>query len=137
MTQTTTNLNQKLKLHFWLLIAACIVGTLISGPSLASMPFGQWLSSGLIIGVITCLPLLCFIPTINKPTVTNLSWLGFFLVAFLLFSILKTLTPGDALGGGLILLFNLTTFFYLVKWMRPYKKAAKEKKKAEDEKAKQ
>lgn len=128
MTTTNINVNKKLKLHFFLLLAACYVGTFLSAPELGGMGFTQWLISGFVIGFIASLPLLFFIPTVLKPTPRSVSWLGFFLLAYLVWAILKMFSANGIWGGLLITTFNVSTFFYVVIWLRPFKKIAKQKK---------
>ena len=130
MTDHTISINKKLKLHFFLLLVAIIIGILISGPSLDSMSFGKWLASGLSIAIITCVPLLFFIPTILRPSASGLSWYGFLLLAYILGAIVKLLGPSGFIGGVLILGFSLTNFVYIILWLMPFKKAAKAKQKA-------
>lgn len=132
MTKTSINVNKKLKLHFWLLLGSCVIGTFLSGPSLSSMPLSQWVISAIVFSFLTLFPLLFFIPTVLRPTVRSVSWLGFFLLAYLVFAILKMLTPNSFIGGAMITTFNLTTFFYVVLWLRPFKKAAKALKKSKE-----
>lgn len=133
MTETSINVNKKLKLHFWLLLGSCVVGTFISGPSLSSMPLIQWVTSAIVFSFITMFPLLFFIPTVLKPSPRSMSWLGFFLLAYLVFAILKIFSPNGFIGGLLITTFNITTFFYVVLWLRPFKKAAKALKESEEQ----
>lgn len=132
MTQSKVNINSKLKLHFFLLIGACIIGTFVSGPAPGdtSMPFSQWLATGLTMSFLTILPLLFFIPTVLKPTPASVSWLSFFLLAYMVWAILKIFSPGGLIGGLLITLLNLSTFTYAVIWLRPFKKAAKARQKS-------
>ncbi|TCS42644.1 DUF2069 domain-containing protein [Reinekea marinisedimentorum] len=132
MSNAQLNLNKQIRLHFFLLMAAAIAGTFLSGPSINSMPTLQWVVSGLLFGFMAVLPLLFFIPTVLKPTVRSLSWMGFMLLAYLVWGIVKTFTPGGLIGGLLICTFNITTFFYIILWLRPFKKQAKARKKAEN-----
>jgi uncharacterized membrane protein len=129
MNTTQVNINKQIRLHFSLLMAAVVIGTCLSGPSITSMPITQWLVSGLIFGFLAVLPLLFFIPTILKPTVRSLSWMSFMLLAYLVWAIVKTCSPGGLIGGLLICTFNITTFFYIILWLRPFKKQAKAKQK--------
>lgn len=131
MSEKQINLNKQLALQFWLLIAATIAATFLSGPPLGSMPLSQWIATGLALALISIVPLLCFIPVVIKPTVRGVSWLGFMLLAYLVWSIMKTFTPGGLLGGLLMCTFNITTFLYTILWLRPYKKAAKAQKQKE------
>jgi uncharacterized membrane protein len=133
MTANQVQINKKIRLHFALLFVACIVATFLSGPSPSSMPLLQWLLSGLFLAAISILPLLFFIPTVRAPNARNLSWLGFFLLAYLVWGVVKTVSPQGLIGGLLICTFILTTFYYTVVWLRPLKKAAKEKQKMEQE----
>jgi uncharacterized membrane protein len=133
MSDHTISINKKLKLHFVLLIIAVIAGVLVSGPALETMPLGKWLASGLIIAIITCLPLLFFIPAIIKPTATGLSWYGFLLLAYILGGLIKLLGPSGFIGGLLIVSFSLTNFLYVILWLKPFKKAAKAKQKNQKE----
>ncbi|EAR09051.1 DUF2069 domain-containing protein [Reinekea blandensis] len=132
MKQKRVNINTRLKWHFFLLIMACILGTFLSGPSPAGtdLSLPEWFGTGLMMSLITVLPLMFFIPTVLKPTPGSVSWLSFFLLAYLVFAILKIFSPGGFFGGTLMTLFNLTAFFYAVAWLRPFKKAAKEKQKS-------
>lgn len=132
MTDHTISVNKKLKLHFLLLLIAIMIGVLVSGPSLDSMSFGMWIASGLSIAIITCVPLLFFIPTILRPTTSGLSWYGFLLLAYILGGIIKLLGPSGFIGGLLILSFSLTNFAYVIMWLMPFKKAAKAKQKTEE-----
>lgn len=129
MTTTSVNINRKLRLHFFLLIIACIVGTFLSGPGLSetTMPAGQWFASGLTMAFLAIFPLLFFIPTVLKPTPRSVSWLGFFLLAYLVWAILKIFSPNGVFGGLLISVFNISTFTYAVIWLRPFKKEAKKR----------
>lgn len=122
------NVNRKMRLHFFLLIASCFIGTYLSGPPLSSMQFSQWAVSGFVFGFIAAFPLLFFIPTVLKPTPQSVSWLSFFLLAYLVWAILKMFSPNGIFGGLLITVFNVTTFFYAVIWLRPFKKLAKQQK---------
>jgi uncharacterized membrane protein len=131
MTDHTISVNKKLKLHFFLLIAAIIIGTLVNGPSLSSMSLGKWIASGLSIALIACVPLFFFMPTILKPTAGGLSWYGFLLLAYVLWSVVALLSPSGLIGGILILGFSLSNFVYVILWLRPFKKAYKAKQKAE------
>lgn len=133
MSNSQLNLNKQIRLHFFLLMAAAVIGTFLSGPSINSMPRVQWLVSGLLFGFMAVLPLLFFIPTVLRPTVRSLSWMGFMLLAYLVWGIVKTFSPGGLIGGLLICTFNITTFFYIILWLRPFKKQAKAKKKAENQ----
>ena len=132
MKQKHVNINTRLKWHFFLLMAACILGTFLSGPTPTGtdLTVPEWFGTGLMMSFLTILPLLFFIPTVLKPTPGSVSWLSFFLLAYLVFAILKMFSPGGFFGGTLMTLFNLTTFFYAVAWLRPFKKAAKEKQKS-------
>lgn len=131
MSSKQVNLNKQLKLHFVLLIIATLAGTFLSGPPMNSMPMLQWVVSGLLLGFLATLPLLFFIPAIFKPTARSLSWMGFMLLAYLVWAIVRTFSPGGLIGGLLMCTFNITTFFYLILWLRPFKKQAKAKKKAQ------
>jgi uncharacterized membrane protein len=131
MTSKTLNVNSKLKLHFFLLLAACVVGTFLSAPSMERMTLTQWISSGLVFSFLSMFPLLFFIPTVLKPTPRSVSWLGFFLLAYLVWAILKIFSPNGFLGGMVITAFNISTFFYVVMWLRPFKKEAKLRKKVD------
>lgn len=131
MTDQTISVNKKLKLHFFLLLFAIVTGVLVSGPSLETMSLGMWIASGLSIAVITCIPLLFFIPTILRPTANGLSWYGFLLLAYILGAIIKLLGPSGFIGGLLILSFSLTNFVYVIMWLMPLKKEAKAKQKSE------
>lgn len=133
MSNSQLNLNKQIRLHFFLLMAAAVIGTFLSGPSINSMPRVQWLVSGLLFGFMAVLPLLFFIPTVLRPTVRSLSWMGFMLLAYLVWGIVKTFSPGGLIGGLLICTFNITTFFYIILWLRPFKKQAKARKKAENQ----
>jgi uncharacterized membrane protein len=128
MTKTSFSINKKLKIHFFLLLASCFIGTFLSGPSLSSMPMQQWIVSGFVFGFLSAFPLLFFIPTVLKPTPRSASWLGFFLLAYLVWAILRIFSAQGFMGGLLISTFNISTFFYLVLWLRPFKKIAKAKK---------
>lgn len=132
MTTGKTNINTKLKRHFFLLMAACVIGTLLSGPNPGEtdLTLGLWVASGLTLSLISILPLLFFIPTVLNPNPRSVSWLGFFLLAYLVWAILKMFSPSGLLGGLLISVFNLTTFTYAVIWLRPYKKQAKARQKS-------
>ncbi|MBU2865163.1 DUF2069 domain-containing protein [Reinekea forsetii] len=136
MTDHTISINKKIRLHYILLVIAVIVGVLVSGPALDSMPLGKWFASGIIIAIITCLPLLIFIPTIISPSSTGLSWYGFLLLAYILGGLIKLLGPSGLIGGLLIVGFSLTNFMYVIMWLRPFKKAAKAKEKQQKAKAK-
>ena len=131
MIDHTISVNRKLKLHFFLLLFAIVIGVLVSGPSLETMSLGMWVASGLSIAVITCIPLLFFIPTILRPTANGLSWYGFLLLAYILGAIIKLLGPSGFIGGLLILSFSLTNFVYVIMWLMPLKKEAKAKQKSE------
>jgi uncharacterized membrane protein len=128
MTDRQVNINKKLKLHFFLLMASCFIGTYLSGPPLSSMPTQQWIISGFVFGFLSAFPLFFFIPTVLKPTPRNVSWLGFFILAYLVWSILRIFSAQGFMGGLLITTFNITTFFYVVLWLRPFKKIAKNRK---------
>lgn len=132
MTNTQINLNKKLKLNFFLLLGACIAAAFIAGPDINSMPFGQWIASCLFIGLFALFPLLFFIPSVLKPNPRNISWLGFFLLAYLVVVIWVMFLPGAFLAGFLVLVFSITTFFYVVMWLRPFKQEAKKRKKEQD-----
>lgn len=121
------NINKKLKLHFFLLLAACLLAPFISGPDLANIAMANAIATRLSVGIISVLPLLFFVPTVLKPTPRSTSWLGFFLLAYLVWAILRLLSP-SWLGGLIITTFTLSTFFYTVVWLRPFKKIAKQKK---------
>ena len=133
MTTKQVQINKQIKLHFALLFVSCILATYLSGPSLSSMPLLQWLLTGLFFAGISVLPLLFFIPTVMAPNARNLSWLGFFLLAYLVWGVVKSFSPNGLIGGLLICTFILTTFFYTVIWLRPLKKAAKAKQKLQQD----
>ena len=82
---------------------------------------------GFRVWILAAFPLLFFIPTVLKPSPRSVSWLGFFLLAYLVWAILKMFSPNGIWGGLLITTFNVTTFFYVVVWLRPFKKIAKQK----------
>ncbi|WP_196157781.1 DUF2069 domain-containing protein [Reinekea sp. G2M2-21] len=125
MYEQQINVNRKLRLHFFLLLAACVAGTFLSGPNFGSMAFSKWLVSGLVFSFIAMFPLLFFIPTVINPTPRSISWLGFFLLAYLVWSIIRIFSSNGVLGGLLITFFNVSTFIYAVIWLRPFKKQAK------------
>lgn len=129
MSNVSISVNKKLKLHFFLLLASCFVGTYLSAPAMSTMPAAQWWLTGFIFGFIASFPLLFFIPTVLKPSARSVSWLGFFLLAYLVWAILKMFSPNGIWGGLLISTFNVSTFFYVVLWLRPFKKMAKQKQK--------
>ena len=126
MTKQTVNINKKMRLHFFLLIAAGLLAPFISGPSLNSLAPANAIATRLSVGIISVLPLIAFIPTVLKPTPRSVSWLGFFLLAYMVWSILR-LFSASWLGGLFIFAFNLTCFIYVVIWLRPFKKIAKQK----------
>jgi len=133
MTNKQTNINKKLKLHYFLLIAAVVVGTFISGPKISSMATGQWIISGAIISFISIFPLLFFIPTVLKPTVRGISWFGFFILAYMVWGVLKIFSPNGLIAGVLISTFIMTSFLYTVIWLRPFKKEFKKQKKEQED----
>lgn len=134
MTEKRISLNKQLKIHYLLLLLAVVVATLTSGPALSSSSVStiEWFVSGLIIALVTCIPLLLFFPSIFRPNATGLSWYGFMLLAYVIWGVLKLLSPTGMLGGILVLAFTFSNFIYVVAWLRPLKKAAKLKKKAEE-----
>lgn len=119
------NVNRELRLHYCLLFGAVIVGTYLSGPEPDSMPIVQWLISGLLLGLLAAFPLFFFIPTVLRPTPASVSWLSFFLLAYLVWAIVQIFSPKGMIGGLMICTFNLTSFFYAVVWLRPFKKSAR------------
>ncbi len=127
------NINTQLRIHFSLLFISCFIATYISGPPMSSMPLTQWLVSGLAMSLFAIFPLLFFIPTVLKPNARSLSWFGFFLLAYLIWGIMKAFSPNGLIGGLLMCTFNLTTFFYTVVWLRPFKKQAKKQKKEQEQ----
>ncbi len=130
MTKQKMNINSKLKIHFFLLLAACIIAAFLTRLPIGDIPLSRWLSYTLFSAFIAIFPLLFFIPTILKPTAASISWLGFFLLAYLVWAIIKTLSSNGLIGGLLITTFNLSTFFYVVVWLRPLKKIAKAQQKS-------
>jgi len=133
MTIKQTNINKQLKIHFALLMVSCFVSTYLSGPPVDSMPLTQWLVSGLVFSFIAVFPLLFFIPTVLSPNPRSVSWLGFFLLAYLVWGVMKIFSPNGVIGGLLICTFIFTTFFYTVIWLRPFKKESKRLKKEANE----
>lgn len=119
----------KLKRHYSLIFVSCFIATYTSGPSIQSMPLPQWLMSGFVFSMISIFPLLFFIPTVRAPTARNLSWFGFFLLAYLVWGIMRMFSPNGFIGGLLICTFVMSTFFYTVLWLRPLKQEAKRLKK--------
>jgi uncharacterized membrane protein len=97
------------------------------------MTTAQWIASGFVMGFIASFPLLFFIPTVLNPAPRNISWLGFFLLAYLVWAIMKIFSSNGFFGGLLISTFNVTTFFYVVVWLRPFKKLSKLQQKSDDE----
>ena len=128
MPEQKINVNKKLQLHFFLLTAAGLAAPLISGPELANLATANAIATRISIGILNVFPLLFFIPTVMKPTPRSISWLGFFLLAYMVWSILRLFSPTGWIGGLIITTFNLSTFFYTVLWLRPFKKLAKQKK---------
>lgn len=134
MTEKRISINKQLRIHYLLLLLAIVAATLMSGPALSetSVSAIEWFVSGLVIALVTCIPLLFFYPSIFKPNVTGLSWYGFMLLAYVIWAILKLLSPTGVLGGILVLAFTLSNFIYVIAWLRPLKKAAKKKQKANE-----
>ena len=125
MTKRQINVNAKLRIHFFLLLAVGLASSFLSAPPVGQSGFAQWAVSALAFGFFTIFPLLFFIPTVLKPTARSLSWFGFFLLAYLVWAIVKMLSSNGFLAGLLLTVFNLSTFFYVVMWLRPLKKIAK------------
>ena len=132
MTPQQININTKLRVHFFLLLAACIIAAFLTRLPIGNIAVSRWLSYTLFSAFIPIFPLLFSIPTVLKPTVRSISWFGFFLLAYLIWAIVKTLSTNGFLGGILITAFNLSTFFYVVVWLRPFKKVARAKQKLND-----
>jgi uncharacterized membrane protein len=128
MPEKKINVNRKLQLHFFLLIAAGLIAPFISGPELTNLPTGQAIATRISIGFLNCFLLLFFIPTVMRPTPRNMSWFGFFLLAYLVWSILRLFSPTGWVGGIVITAFNLSTFLYVVRWLRPFKVQSKKNK---------
>jgi len=125
----TVRVNAKLRLNYWLMLLAILGGAFLYGPDFGSMPIGQWVASCLVIGFFISLPLLMFILTAHRPTPGGVSWMSFLLLGYLVFGIVLIFSPSGLLAGLLLTGTTLSTFFYAVVWLRPFKKAAKANKK--------
>ena len=121
----TVRVNAKLRLSYWLMLLSVLGGAFFYGPAFDSMPVGQWIASCLVIGFFISLPLLMFILTAHRPTPGGVSWMSFLLLGYLVFGIVLIFSPSGLLAGLLLTGTTLSTFFYAVVWLRPFKKASK------------
>ncbi|GGX51017.1 DUF2069 domain-containing protein [Saccharospirillum salsuginis] len=121
----TVRVNAKLRLSYWLMLLSILGGAFLYGPDFGTMPIGQWVASCLVIGFFISLPLLMFILTAHRPTPGGVSWMSFLLLGYLVFGIVLIFSPNGLLAGLLLTGTTLSTFFYAVVWLRPFKKAAK------------
>ncbi|MCH8530494.1 MAG: DUF2069 domain-containing protein [Saccharospirillum sp.] len=125
------SVNRKLKTHYSLLVVALLGGAFLYGPHQSAMPLGQWVLSCLVVGTFTALPLLGFVAAAFRPNPGRVSWLSFILLGYLIFGIVLAFSPRGLVPGVAISAATLSTFGYAVIWLRPFKKAAKARQKAE------
>lgn len=124
----SVHVNAKLRLSYWLMLLSILGGAFLYGPAFDSMPFGQWVASCLVIGFFISLPLLMFILTAHRPTPGGVSWMSFLLLGYLVYGIVLIFSPSGLVAGLMLTGTTLSTFFYAVVWLRPFKKAAKARK---------
>lgn len=125
------NINAKVRLNYFLMLIAILAGAFFYGPRLDSMPMGQWIASCLVVGGFVALPLLLFIVAAIRPTPGGISWMSFLLLGYLVYGIVLIFSPRGLIAGLMLTGTSLSTFIYAIIWLRPYKKAAKARKKAE------
>lgn len=125
------NVNAKLRLNYFLMLFFILAGAFFYGPRLDSMPMGQWIASCLVVGGFVALPLLLFIVAAIRPTPGGISWMSFLLLGYLVYGIVLIFSPRGLIAGLMLTGTSLSTFLYAIIWLRPYKKAAKARKKAE------
>lgn len=130
-TKTAVNVNRKLRLSYGLMVLSVLVGAFLYGPDFNAMPFGQWVASCLVIGFFISLPLLMFILTAIRPTPGGVSWMSFLLLGYLIYGIVLTFSPQALMAGLMLTGTTLSTFFYAVVWLRPFKKAAKARRQSD------
>lgn len=125
------SVSRNLKRHYCLMVFALVGGAFLYGPPISTMPLGQWVLSCLFVGFFTAIPLLGFVAAAFRPTPGRVSWLSFMLLGYLIFGIVMAFSQRGLVPGLIISATTLSTFSYAVIWLRPYKKAARARKKAE------
>jgi uncharacterized membrane protein len=133
--QPTVNVNRRLRASYLLMLASIFTGAFLYGPSFSTMPLGEWIASCLVVGFFVALPLMMFIPVALRPRASGVSWMSFLLLAYLIYGIVLTFSANGLLAGLMLTGTTLSTFIYVIAWLRPLKKAAKARKKAEQQDA--
>jgi uncharacterized membrane protein len=133
--QSIVNINQRLRTSYMLMLASIFAGAFLYGPAFSSMPLGEWIASCLVVGFFVALPLMMFIPVALRPRASGVSWMSFLLLAYLIYGIVLIFSADGLLAGLMLTGTTLSTFIYVIAWLRPLKKAAKARKKAEQREA--